>query len=148
MHYTGPDLLCTSGRTLALDLDTGDLLWERRNVPDMICDTDTSVECVDDSDCPNGGTCLMGRGAGVTATVAIGRTGEDVYVNSVGCFTYPSIGDSDSMMKLDMNTGDTTWITRVDAPEQFGGCSGDMSVDCGTDADCTARFTKNANADS
>jgi outer membrane protein assembly factor BamB len=33
------------------------------------------------------------------------------------------------------------WKTRVDPPEQFGFCSNDASIDCGTDADCGASNT-------
>ena len=129
------DQPCTNGRTVALDLDTGELLWTRENVPERICTNDTAIECSDDSDCVDG-TCVQGRGAGVTATVAVDPTGESVYVNTVGCFTYPSIGDSDSMMKLNTRTGATEWITRVDPPEQFGFCVNDPPTECGSSADC------------
>jgi outer membrane protein assembly factor BamB len=128
----------TPGRLVALDLDTGAMLWERRSVPEKICRTDTSIECAVDGDCPEGGPCVQGLGAGVTATVAVDPTGEVVYANTVGSFTFPAIGDTDSIMRLDAATGATVWITQVTPDEQFGACEGDTSIDCGTDAMCGA----------
>jgi outer membrane protein assembly factor BamB len=127
---------CTNGRTVALALDDGAELWTRENVPARVCRTDTAIACDDSSDCPQGGECVAGQGAGVTATPTTSASGDAIYVNSVGCYTYPSIGDSDSIMKLDAATGATTWINRVQPPEQFGFCAGDSSIDCGTDAMC------------
>ncbi|MCW5892146.1 MAG: PQQ-binding-like beta-propeller repeat protein [bacterium] len=127
---------CTRGRLIALDLATGDLLWTHQTVPDKICTTDTGTECDDDGDCPSGGSCVIGRGAGVTATVAVDPTGAFVYMNTVGCFSFPSIGDSETMFKLNAATGETIWKNRVTPPEQFGYCANDGSVDCNLDADC------------
>lgn len=127
---------CTNGRTVALDLENGDILWERQNVPDRVCRTDTSVVCESSADCPENGECVEGRGAGVTAQPAVSEDGRWVYVNTVGCYTFPSIGDSDSMMKLDAATGETEWLNRVQPPEQFGFCEQDTSIECGTDAMC------------
>ena len=127
---------CTNGRTAALDLDDGELLWERQNVPERICMTDTSITCEDSSDCPENGECVRGVGAGVTTQPTTDAAGDWVYVNSVGCYTFPSIGDSDSIMKLDAATGATEWINRVQPPEQFGFCTEDPAIDCGTDAMC------------
>jgi len=129
------DVPCTKGRTAAVDLETGEFLWARVNVPDRICDTDTSIECDGDADC-GGGTCIEAIGAGVTATPAPDPTGEFVYVNSVGCYTFPSVGDSDSMMKLDAATGETIWLNRVDEPEQFGFCPDGSAPECSTDMMC------------
>lgn len=130
------DVPCTKGRTVALDLDSGEILWTRMNVPDRICDTNTNVECSSDGDC-DGGTCIEAIGAGVTATPAPDAAGEYVYVNTVGCYTYPSVGDSDAMMKLDAATGETIWLHRVDEPEQFGYCTDDPPTGCSTDLMCT-----------
>ncbi len=134
-HLDNP---CTKGRVVALDLATGADLWEFVTVPDKVCDTDTTIECSADSDCPAAGSCIEGIGGGVTATVSTDPTGAFVYMNTVGCFTYPSIGDSDTILKLDATTGAVVWRNRVDPPEQFGACSNDQSIDCGTDADCGA----------
>ncbi len=121
---------CTQGRLVALDGDSGAELWSLETVPDNICTSDTSVECTVDGDCPGSGTCVAGRGAGVTATVALDPTGQYVYMNVVGCFTYPSIGDSDSIFKVNAETGAVIWKTRVNPPEQFGFCSEDPTIDC------------------
>jgi len=128
---------CTNGRLVALDLATGADLWTLQTVPDHVCDTDTAVECTTNADCAGGGECVVGRGAGITATVSFDPTGDFVYMNTVGCYTYPSIGDSDSVFKVDAATGGVVWKTRVDAPEQFGFCADDPAIDCGLDGDCT-----------
>jgi outer membrane protein assembly factor BamB len=57
-------------------------------------------------------------------------------MNTVGCYTFPSIGESDSMFKLDAATGAVVWRNRVDAPEQFGACAADTAIDCGVAGDC------------
>ena len=129
------DVPCTQGRLVALDLDTGAVVWTRTTVPDRICTNDTAIACSSDVDC-GGAECRQARGAGVTATVAVDPTGSAVYMNTVGCFTFPSIGDSDSIFKLDAATGAVMWKTRVTPPEQFGACAGDGAVDCRGSADC------------
>ena len=128
---------CTKGRTIAVDLDTGDFLWQVQNVPDKICDSDTAVACEDDSDC-DGGTCVEAKGAGVTAEPRPDEDGEFVYVNAVGCYTFPSVGNSDSVMKLDAETGEIVWLTRVTPPEQFGFCADDGSIDCAPGTTCAS----------
>lgn len=129
------DLPCTRGRLVALDLDTGDVLWDLPTVPVSVCNNDTSQTCSGDGEC-NGGTCIRGRGAGVTATVAVDATGETVYMNTVGCYTYPSIGDSDSMFRVEAATGRVVWKRRVQQPEQFAACE-DNGAECRTEADCS-----------
>lgn len=127
---------CTKGRLVALNLETGAELWTVQTVPDKVCEKDTAVECSDDSDC--GGTrCVGAVGAGVTASPVVDPTGAYVYMNTVGCFTFPSVGDSDSIFKVDATSGQVLWKTRVDRPEQFGFCENDSSVDCGSDAKCS-----------
>jgi outer membrane protein assembly factor BamB len=130
------DIPCTNGRLVALDLDTGAIVWTHENVPDRICRSDTAIACTVDGDCPGGGPCVEGRGAGVTATVAADATGEAIYMNSVGCFTFPSIGDSDTIFKLDAATGAPVWKARVQPAEQFNACAADPSVDCRDATDC------------
>ena len=128
------DQPCTRGRLVALDLDTGEVLWDLPTVPFSICDNDTSRTCTGDTEC-DGGHCIRGRGAGVTATSAVDETGETVYMNTVGCYTSPSIGDSDSMFRIDAATGDVVWKHRVQPPEQFNACA-DTGAECRSAADC------------
>lgn len=133
---------CTQGRLVALDLDTGEILWNLKTAPDKICRNDTSIACDDNSDCGEGGECIEARGAGVTATVAVDPTGEIVYMNTVGCYTFPSIGDSESIFKIDAATGTVFWKNRVKPPEQFGACENDGSIDCRSDTDCDGGVCK------
>jgi outer membrane protein assembly factor BamB len=135
------DPACSRGRLVALDLATGDEQWRFYTVPEKVCDTDTAVACTLDAECPNGGACVTGRGGGVTSTPAVDPTGAWVYMNTVGCYTFPSIGESDSMFKIDATNGDVVWRKRVDPPEQFGACSDDSAIGCGVDGDCSLGAT-------
>lgn len=129
------DQPCTRGHIAALDLNDGTLLWDTFMVPEMVCDNDTSVTCATSADCGLG-TCVDGRGSGITASPAVDPTGESIYVNTVGCYTYPSIGNSDSILKLDAASGAILWASRLNEPEQFGACSVDPSIDCGDASFC------------
>ncbi len=131
------DSPCASeGQLVGLDLDTGEVLWRYITTPERVCQTDTGMECSVDDDCPGGGSCVIGRGAGITAQPSVDPTGETVFANTVGCFTFPSIGDSDSILAFDARTGVVRWKNRVRAPEQFGFCPDENSAECGSDGDC------------
>ncbi len=112
------DMPCTQGHLYAFDLDTGAELWRYKTVPDRVCRNDTRVTCTTAADC-DGAECVPGIGGGVTATVAVDPTGETVYMGSVGCYTSPSIGNSDSLFALDAATGTAHWIHRTQSIEQF-----------------------------
>src|SRR6185369_4021325 len=45
--------------------------------------------------------------------------GNHVYMASVGCLSRPSIGNSDSIFKLDAATGAVEWAHRTESIEQF-----------------------------
>ncbi|MFN2425360.1 MAG: PQQ-binding-like beta-propeller repeat protein, partial [Candidatus Binatia bacterium] len=77
---------------------------------------DRSVACTSDAECP---ACIPGKGGGVTATPAASADGEDLYMASVGCLSFPSIGNSESIFKLDAATGSIDWVHRTQSTEQF-----------------------------
>jgi outer membrane protein assembly factor BamB len=128
---------CTKGQLVALNLETGVQLWSLQTVPDKVCARNTSTSCVSPSDCPGNSACVDAVGAGVTASPLLGPAGTYVYMNTVGCFTFPSVGDSDSVFKVEAATGNLVWKTRVNLPEQFGFCEDDTSAECGSDAMCS-----------
>ncbi|MET0343859.1 MAG: PQQ-binding-like beta-propeller repeat protein [Polyangiales bacterium] len=135
------DVPCTKGRTIAIELATGATAWTRWNVPrDGVCSSDTSIECKTAADCPNAGTCEVARGGAVTSPVTAGPDGKSVYVNTVGCYTFPQVGDTDAIMKLDAKTGETQWIRHFSKNEQFNFCSV-SGKECRTVADCDAGQT-------
>jgi outer membrane protein assembly factor BamB len=129
---------CTKGQLVALNLETGAQLWSLQTVPDKVCARDTGTSCSSPSDCSGNSPCVDAVGAGVTASPLLDPTGTYVYMNTVGCFTFPSVGDSDSMFKVEAATGNVVWKKRVNQPEQFGFCEDDTSVECGSDATCSA----------
>ena len=129
------DMPCTRGRLVALDLADGHELWRFYTVPDKVCTTDTAIECTLDAECPNSGTCIKGIGGGVTATPTTDPTGEWVYMNTVGCYTFPSIGESDSVFKIRASDGHVEWRHRVNDPEQFSACES-TGADCRDSTDC------------
>ena len=109
---------CVRGHLYAFDLDTGVELWRFATVPAKVCNNDTTVACNSDTDC-SGGTCVDGLGGGITASVAVNSTGDTVYAASVGCYTYPSIGNSDALFSFDAATGVPNWIYRTQSIQQF-----------------------------
>ncbi len=112
------DTPCTQGGIYAFDLDTGAQLWQFDTVPDNVCDNDTNIECSMNSDC-GAGTCVPGLGGGVTATAATSNDGETVYLSVIGCYTFPSIGNSDAIISLNAATGALNWSHRTRTVEQF-----------------------------
>ena len=112
------DVPCTRGHLYAFDLETGAELWRYATIPERVCRNDTRVECRTADDC-GGGECIPGVSGGVTATVAVDPNGKTVYMASVGCFTSPSLGNSDSLFSLDAATGAAHWIYRTRFIEQF-----------------------------
>jgi polyvinyl alcohol dehydrogenase (cytochrome) len=109
---------CTRGHLYAFDLDTGAELWRFATVPEKVCDNDTSLECTTNADC-GGGTCVDGIGGGVSAAPAVSEDGETVFMVSVGCYTSPSIGNSDALFSLDAATGALNWVHRTESIEQY-----------------------------
>jgi polyvinyl alcohol dehydrogenase (cytochrome) len=112
------DVPCTRGHLYAFDLETGAELWRYATIPERVCRNDTRVECRTNDDC-GGAECIPGVSGGVTATVAVDPNGKTVYMASVGCFTSPSLGNSDSMFSLDAATGAAHWVHRTEFIEQF-----------------------------
>jgi polyvinyl alcohol dehydrogenase (cytochrome) len=112
------DQPCTQGHLYAFDLQTGAELWRYATVPAHVCHNDTHITCTTDADC-GGAACVPGVGGGVTATVAVEPTGKTVYMGSVGCYTRPSIGNSDALFSLDAATGVAHWIYRTESIEQY-----------------------------
>jgi polyvinyl alcohol dehydrogenase (cytochrome) len=142
------DQPCTQGHLYAFDLETGAELWRYKTVPDRVCRNDTHVTCATDADC-GGAACVPGVGGGVTATVAVDPTGDTVYMGSVGCYTSPSIGNSDALFSLDAATGAAHWIYRTESVEQFkpsgvyhdfGFLNGPLLVDASDGAGGTRRL--------
>jgi outer membrane protein assembly factor BamB len=112
------DIPCTRGHLYTFDLETGAELWRYATVPERVCRNDTRVTCTTAADC-GGAECVPGISGGVTATVAVDPSGDTVYMGSVGCFTSPSIGNSDSLFALDAATGEARWVYRTRSIEQF-----------------------------
>jgi len=112
------DVPCTRGHLYTFDLETGAELWRYATVPERVCRNDTRVECRTAADC-GGAECVPGISGGVTATVAVDPTGDTVYMGSVGCYTSPSLGNSDALFALDAATGAARWVYRTRSIEQF-----------------------------
>jgi len=111
------DVPCTQGHVYAFDLDDGTELWRVATVPAAVCDDDTTIECSTDGDCA--GNCVPGISGGVTTTPSTSADGETVYFVSVGCYTSPSLGNSDSFFSVDASSGAVNWIHRTQYIEQF-----------------------------
>lgn len=114
------DSPCAPGYMMSIDLDTGATAWRFRTVPDKICHNDTTLTCTTDAECGGApGSCVDGCGAGITATVAASADGQTIYMGTVGSYTFPSIGDSETLFSIDAATGSINWKYRTQPGEQF-----------------------------
>jgi outer membrane protein assembly factor BamB len=143
--YTIPASICHSDTSIAC---TNNADCGNTGSPCVVntCSNDINQPCNDDTDCPGqfgfNGTCLLSQscffdqgtscttntdctscvpavGGGVTTTPAVDETGENVFTASVGCFTAPSVGNSDALFSLDAKDGSVNWVYRTEAIEQF-----------------------------
>jgi polyvinyl alcohol dehydrogenase (cytochrome) len=80
------------------------------------CAYDTAQGCSVNADCTS---CIPAVGGGVTATAAVDETGETVYMASVGCLSFPSVGNSDAIFSLDAATGSINWVYRTQTIQQI-----------------------------
>ena len=124
------DTLCSANSPCATGFCTGDISESCANngdcgglfgnagtcVTDNQCALAIGTTCVTNADCPQ---CVEARGGGVTTTPAISADGETVYFSTVGCLSFPSVGNSDAIIALDAATGAETWVHRTQAIEQF-----------------------------
>jgi outer membrane protein assembly factor BamB len=107
---SNPNIGCTTNADCpSIFLDAGTCVTNQ-------CWLERSTACTTDTDCP---ACAPAKGGGITASAAVSADGEDVYMASVGCLSFPSVGASDSIFKLDAATGDIDWTYRTRTPEQF-----------------------------
>lgn len=84
-------------------------------ITDSRCHWDPSLTCTVDADCPS---CIEVSGGGVTSTPAVSADGGTVYIATVGCLSEPSVGESDSIIALDAETGARLWGFRSHPIEQ------------------------------
>jgi outer membrane protein assembly factor BamB len=107
---SNPNVACTTNADCpAIFLDGGTCVTNQ-------CWLERSTACTTDADCP---ACAPAKGGGITASAAVSADGEDVYMASVGCLSFPSVGASDSIFKMDAATGDIDWTHRTRTTEQF-----------------------------
>jgi outer membrane protein assembly factor BamB len=107
---SNPDIACTADNQCpAIFLAPGRCVTGE-------CWLERSVSCTTDADCP---ACIPAKGGGITATAAISADAKSLYIASVGCLSFPSVGSSDSIFRLDAETGAIEWSYRSRAPEQF-----------------------------
>jgi outer membrane protein assembly factor BamB len=107
---SNPDVACTQNSDCpSIFLSGGECVFNE-------CWLDRSTACNVDTDCP---ACVAAVGGGITATAAVSPDAEDVYMASVGCLSFPSVGNSDSIFKLDAATGAVDWVHRTRTIEPF-----------------------------
>ena len=139
-HDDGP---CIRGRFLALDQDTGAIVWELNIVPEMVCDNAPSTICTSSAECGggtcisnkvcskeatqfcttdadcnpliSGNVCLESRGGAVWSSAAVDPVRNQVYVTTGDCLQQGAIGDAESIMAFDLDTGARLWAHRANA---------------------------------
>jgi outer membrane protein assembly factor BamB len=107
---SNPDIACTINADCpAIFLSPGTCVTGE-------CWLDRATSCSSDADCSS---CNDARGGGITATAAVSADSRDLYMASVGCLSFPSVGSSDSIFRVDAATGAIIWTHRTRTPEQF-----------------------------
>ncbi len=137
---TIPDKVCIDD-TSVVCTDDSDCGVVARCLSD-VCDNDYETPCTMDGDCPAGGTCVMtsfceheegksctvdsdcdacilARGGAVTGTIAVDSSGDTIYAASVGCLSFPTVQDADSIYSIDAATGAKNWTFNSSSIEQF-----------------------------
>lgn len=107
---------CTfRGNLSALDANTGRVLWKTYVIAEEPAPRGTSRE----------GLQLWGpAGAGIWATPTVDARRRAVYVATGNGYAPPSVGTSDAVIALDMDTGAIRWVQQPLAGDVFaGGCS-------------------------
>jgi len=135
------DAPCIRGRFFALDQDTGAILWQQNIVPDKVCDNAPATICASDAECP-GGSCVANKvctkqatqfctsdadcdtniagnfcsdskGGAITSSAAIDAGRNHVYITTGDCLQQGAIGDAESIMAFDMDSGARLWANRA-----------------------------------
>jgi len=135
------DAPCIRGRFYALDQDTGAILWQQSIVPEMVCDNAPTTICTTDAGCP-GGSCVSNKvctkqatqfctsdadcdtnlpgnfcddskGGAITSSAAIDAGRNHVYITTGDCLQQGAIGDAESIMAFDIDTGARLWANRA-----------------------------------
>jgi polyvinyl alcohol dehydrogenase (cytochrome) len=108
---------CTSrGSIVALDANTGKLLWKTFVVPGEV--KATRIQ--------SNGVVLYGpAGGGVWASPTIDPVRQAVYISTGDAVTFPAPDTTDGVLAVDMNTGKRLWAYQADSNDVFmGGCNG------------------------
>jgi polyvinyl alcohol dehydrogenase (cytochrome) len=137
-HDDGP---CIRGRVYALDQDTGAVVWQVNVVPEMVCDNAPTTTCTSSAECGggncisnrvcskqatqfcnttadcngaiSGNVCIESRGGAVWSSAAVDPSRNEVYVSTGDCLQQGAIGDAESLMAFDLDTGARHWAVRA-----------------------------------
>ena len=111
----------------------GAILWQQSIVPEMVCDNAPTAICTTDAGCP-GGSCVSNKvctkqatqfctsdadcdtnipgnfcddskGGAITSSAAIDAGRNHVYITTGDCLQQGAIGDAESIMAFDIDTG-------------------------------------------
>jgi polyvinyl alcohol dehydrogenase (cytochrome) len=108
---------CTSrGSIVALDANTGKILWKTFVVPGEV--KATRIQ--------SNGVVLYGpAGGGVWNAPTIDPVRQAVYISTGDAVTFPAPDTTDGVLAVDMNTGKRLWAYQADSNDVFmGGCYG------------------------
>jgi polyvinyl alcohol dehydrogenase (cytochrome) len=139
-HDDGP---CIRGRFYALDQDTGAIQWQFNVVPEFVCTNAPATVCTTDGDCPGGScvsnrvcskqsgqfcqsnadcdsmiagnTCNESRGGAIWSSAAVDPARNEVYVTTGDCLQQGAIGDAESIMAFDLDTGARLWAHQANS---------------------------------
>jgi polyvinyl alcohol dehydrogenase (cytochrome) len=108
---------CTSrGSLVALDANTGKMLWKTFVVPGEV--KAYRIQS-------NGVVLYRPAGGGVWATPTIDPVRQAVYISTGDAVTFPAPDTTDGVLAVDINTGNRLWAYQADSKDVFmGGCNG------------------------
>jgi polyvinyl alcohol dehydrogenase (cytochrome) len=117
---------CTfRGSVLALDANTGQLLWKTYTIPDPprpVRKNSTGTQL------------WTGAGAAVWHAPTIDSTRRAVYIATGDAYTEPAPPTTDAVMALDMDTGKVLWVVQdTEHDAWLVGCAQDRSENCPKD---------------
>jgi len=120
----GPGYQCCTfrGSVVALDAETGDVLWKTYTI------SEAPIPTIKNS----AGTQLYGpSGAAVWSAPTIDPTTRSIYVTTGDAYTAPAWTSTDAIMALDMNTGAIKWVKQL-----TGGDAWNMACGTASPANC------------
>src|SRR5262249_22582820 len=91
-------------------------------ISNRVCTKQATQFCTTDADCDgniSGNFCADSVGGAITSSPAVDVARNRVYVTTGDCLAQGAIGDAESIMAFDMDTGARLWAQRANPPNDI-----------------------------